>query len=64
MGNNNPRKLQKAKFGFATHWQLFMDFPGVSVVKNSLPNAGDEGDVDLIPGSGRSSGGEHGNPHQ
>ena len=36
-------------------------FPGVSVVKNLLANAGDVGS---IPVSGRSPGGGHGNPHQ
>ena len=32
--------------------------------KESDWNAGDTGDTDLIPGSGRSPGGEHGNPFQ
>ena len=34
------------------------------LVKNLPANAGDEGDVRLIPGSGRSPGGGHGNPLQ
>ena len=34
------------------------------MVKNSLANAGDVRDVGLIPGSGRSLGGGHGNPLQ
>ena len=34
------------------------------VVKNSLANAGDIKVVSSIPGSGRSPGGEHGNPLQ
>ena len=38
-----------------------MGFLGNSVVKNPLTNAGDAGS---IPGSGRSPGGEHGNPLQ
>ena len=38
-----------------------MDFPSGSAVKNPLANAGNVG---LIPGSGRSSGGGHGNPLQ
>ena len=39
-------------------------FPGGSVV-NSLPaNAGDEGDLGSIPGSGRCPGGGHGSPLQ
>ena len=36
-------------------------FPGGSVIKNTSVNAGDSG---LIPGSGRSHGGGHGNPLQ
>jgi len=36
----------------------------VLVVKNLLANAGDIRDVGLIPGSGRSPGGERGNPLQ
>ena len=34
------------------------------VVKNLLANAGDIRDMGLIPGSGRSPGGAHGNPLQ
>ena len=34
------------------------------VVKNLPANAGDTGDAGLIPGSGRSPGGGHGNPLQ
>ena len=33
-------------------------------VKNSPANAGDVGDLGSVPGSGRSRGGRHGNPHQ
>ena len=40
---------------------MLEDFPDGSVVKNPLTNAGDAG---LIPGSGRSCGGGHGNPLQ
>ena len=36
-------------------------FPGGSVVNNSPANAGDTGDVGLIPGLGRSPGGGNGN---
>ena len=36
----------------------------VQVVKNPPGNAGDIRDVGLIPGSGRSPGGMHGNPLQ
>ena len=42
---------------------MTVGFTGSSVVKNLLPvNAGDAGDVDLIPGLGRSPGGGNGNP--
>ena len=34
------------------------------VKKKSICNAGASGDMNLIPGSGRSPGGEHGNPLQ
>ena len=34
------------------------------VVKNLTANAGDIRDTDMIPGSGRSPGGGHGNPLQ
>ena len=34
------------------------------MVKNLPVNAGDERDMSLIPGSGRSPGGGHGNPLQ
>ena len=40
-----------------------MDFPGAGV-KNLPANGGDTGDLDLIPGLGRSSGEGHGNPLQ
>ena len=41
-----------------------IDLPGGAVVKNLPANAGDTGDVGLIPGLGRSSGEGHGNPLQ
>ena len=37
-----------------------MGFPGVSVVKNPLANAGDAGDAGSIPGLGRFPEGGHG----
>jgi len=44
---------------------LFSLYPwAVLAVKNPPANAGDIRDVDSIPGSGRSPGGEHGNPLQ
>ena len=39
-------------------------FPSGSVGKVSTYNAQDAGDVNLIPGSGRFTGGGHGNPFQ
>ena len=39
-------------------------FPGDSVVKNLPANAGDTGDLGLIPGSGRSTGGGNENSIQ
>ena len=39
-------------------------FPSGAVVKNLPANAGDTGDVGLIPGLGRSPGGGHSNPLQ
>jgi len=45
-------------FLFASYYHL-LGFPGGSVVKNPLTNAGDEG---LILGSGRSPGEGNGNP--
>ena len=41
-----------------------MGFPGGSVIKNQLANAGDPGDAGSIPGSGRSPGGGNDNPLQ
>ena len=41
-----------------------MGFTGGSVVKNLPANAGNPGDVGLIPGLGRYTGGGHGNPLQ
>ena len=39
-----------------------MGFPGGSVLKNPHAIAGDAGDMNSVPGSGRSSEGENGNP--
>ena len=44
--------------------ELIQSFPGGSVVKNTLANAGGPGDVGLIIGSGRSPGEANGNPLQ
>ena len=41
-----------------------MDFSGGSVIKSPPANAGDSGNVGLIPGLGGSPGGGNGNPPQ
>ena len=41
--------------------EMYRGFPWGSVGKESTCNAGDTGDLDSIPGSGRSLGGGHGN---
>ena len=41
-----------------------MGFPGGSEGKETACNAGDERDMELIPGWGRCPGGGHGNPLQ
>ena len=41
---------------------MIRGFPGGSVVKDPPANAGDAGNVDLTPGSGRSPGEGNGNP--
>ena len=41
-----------------------MGFPGDTVIKNPLANAGDKRDAGLTPGSGRSPGGGNGSPPQ
>ena len=43
---------------------VYMGFPGGSVVKNPPANAGDTGGTDSISGSGRSPGGSNCNPLQ
>ena len=43
---------------------MYIYFPGGSEVKNLPADVGDSRDAGLIPGLGRSPGGEHGNPFQ
>ena len=43
---------------------MYIYFPGGSEVKNLPADVGDSRDAGLIPGSGRSLGGEHRNPLQ
>ena len=52
--------IESAIWGIIGYWE----FPEALVVKNVPANAGDKGDMDLIPGSGRSPEGENGNPLQ
>ena len=40
----------------------YMGFPGALVIRTLPADAGNTRDSDLIPGSGRSPGGVHGNP--
>ena len=67
----NPPSMQETLvqfLGWKIHWRrgrlptpVFLGFPGGSDGKESTCNAGDLG---LIPGLGRSSGGGHDNPAQ
>ena len=59
-----PRPTLDSCFCFRGTYPVSWGFPGGSVVKNLPANAGDVRDMGLIPGSGRSSGGEHGYPLQ
>ena len=43
---------------------LYLGFPGGASGKEYADNAGDTGNVGSIPGSEKSPGGGHGNPHQ
>ena len=45
-------------------WIVIFLERGFQVVKNPPASTGDTGDMDSIPGSGRSPGGGHGNPLQ
>ena len=51
-------------FAEILHLELMKSFPGGSVGKNMLANAGAPGDIGLIPGSGRSPGEGNGSPLQ
>ena len=61
----SPSVLRKKWGDEKSFWHLLLfQIAGELVVKNLPANAGDIRDVDLIPGLGRSSGGELGNPLQ
>ena len=49
---------------FPVPYPSLKGFPGDSVIKKPPANAGDAGDMGLIPGLGRSTGGGNGNPLQ
>ena len=49
---------------FIKDYIVLLGFQGGASIKNPPANAGDLRDQGLIPGSGRSSGVEHGNPLQ
>ena len=51
-------------FFFLAMNNIPLGFPGGSVVMNPPANAGDTGDVGMIPGLGRSPGVGNGNPFQ
>ena len=67
-GRLQSRGSQRVRHDWATSLLLslfvFLGFPGDWVGKESACNAGDAEVIGLIPGSGRSSGGGHGNPLQ
>ena len=52
---------QRVRHDCSLSLSVFLGFPGGSVGKESACNAGDAEVIGLIPGSGRSSGGGHGN---
>ena len=55
-------EIDPSLFVFDTHCCQCQAFQVAQVVKNPPANAGDMRDVGLIPESGRSPGGGHGNP--
>ena len=61
-GRKGKNVLQEEGRAYCLIWE--MNFSGGSVVKKLPGKAGDTGDGGLIPGSGRSPGGENGNPVQ
>ena len=56
-------RLPREKPMFNNMYTSYMGFPGGSMVKNPPDNTGDIRDESLIPGSGRSPGGEIGRAH-
>ena len=55
-------KLSTLQFAMEGASALHIGMRAFLVVKNPLANVGDAKDKGLIPGSGRSPGGGHGNP--
>ena len=60
---NSNEKVQSKKVIYVVSLSFNVDFPGAGV-ENLPANAGDTGDLDLIPGLGRSPGEGNGNPLQ
>ena len=60
---NSNEKVQSKKVIYVVSLSFNVDFPGAGV-ENLPANAGDTGDLDLIPGLGRSPGEGNGNPPQ
>ena len=63
-GNQRFPAYHKRFSHFVHPLSWILGFPGVSVVNNLPPNAGNAGDMGLIPRSGRYPGEVNGNPHQ
>ena len=61
---NESREFPSVPLVLASLHELMWGFPGGSVVKSLLADAGDAGDAGSAPGSGRSPGGGNGNPLQ
>ena len=59
---DNYPKCARFTFWMCRYAKVYKGFPSASAV-NNLP-VGDEGDAGGVPGSGRSPGGEGGNPLQ
>ena len=55
-------RLKGRSHSFLVDFRSFLGFPGGATVKNPPAVAAGVRDVGLIPGSGRSPEGEHGNP--
>ena len=62
-----PSYIQQVFISYLSYSNVYRfpwGFPVVLLIKNPFANTGDTRDTGLIPGSGRSPGGGHGNPLQ